>query len=128
MSRSLVLAVAFGIAAAVPTLPAHGQTLILVEPPVAEAQVPPYSDEELQQFAGAAISVQRINDDVAPKLEAAGSPEEQQELAQAASIEMVQAVEGKGMSVDRFEEILYHAQTNPLVAQRVAQLIESFPR
>lgn len=140
MSPSTVFAAAvLGITAAFSAaLPAYGQTVILIEPEVqaappeapAEAQVQSsaYSEEELQKFAGAAITLRRINDDVVPKLEAAESRAEQQELAQAASMEMVQAVEGKGMSVDRFQEILWQAQNNPVVAQRVVQIIEDIQR
>lgn len=84
----------------------------------------PFSDGELAQFAGAALILQRINEDVVPKLEAASTSEEQEELAQAASVEMVQAVEGRGLTVDRFQEILLQAQTDPAVARRVVQYLQ----
>jgi hypothetical protein len=84
-----------------------------------------YSDSELKSFAVAVVEVQRINDTYVQKLESAASPEEQQQLRQAASQEMVQAVEKEGMSVDKYKEIMSHAETNPMVAQRVKEHIRS---
>ena len=125
MSRSLILAAVLGIVAAIP---AYGQTVILIEPSAVQAEASPYSEAELQQFAVTAVTLQRINDDVIPRLESASSREEQEELVQAASVEMMQAVQRKGMSVDRFQEIMQEAQANPELGQRVVQLIESLDR
>jgi hypothetical protein len=59
------------------------------------------------------------------KLESAKSPEEQQQLRQTASQEMVRAVEKEGMSVDKYKEIMSQAKANPAVAERVQQHIMS---
>jgi hypothetical protein len=84
-----------------------------------------YSDSELKTFAVAALEVQRINDAYVQKLESAKSPEEQQQLRQTASQEMVRAVEKEGMSVDKYKEIMSQAKANPAVAERVQQHIMS---
>jgi hypothetical protein len=81
------------------------------------------SESDLKSFAVAVVEVQRINDTYVSKLESAKSPEEQAQVRQAASQEMVRAVENEGMSVDKYKEILTHAQANPTVAARVQEHI-----
>ena len=89
--------------------------------PPAQQSASSFSDSELKSFAVAVLEVQRINDTYVPKLESAKSPEEQQQLRQTASQEMVRAVEKEGMSVDKYKEILSQAQADPAVAERVKQ-------
>ena len=80
-----------------------------------------YSDAELKSFAGAVVEVHRINDAYIPKLQAASTPDEEQKLEAAALHEMVQAAEKEGISVEKYEEILTHAQTNRDIAHRLKQ-------
>ncbi|HYT98123.1 MAG TPA: DUF4168 domain-containing protein [Casimicrobiaceae bacterium] len=82
---------------------------------------PGYSDAELKSFAGAVVEVHRINDAYIPKLLAASTPDEEQQLEAAALHEMVQAVEKEGISVEKYEEILTKAQTNRDIAYRLKQ-------
>jgi Domain of unknown function (DUF4168) len=82
---------------------------------------PRYSDAELKQFAGAVVEVHRINDAYIPKLQAASTPDEEQQLEAAALHEMVQAVEKEGISVEKYEEILTRAQTNRDIVDRLKQ-------
>jgi len=65
------------------------------------------------------VEVHRINDSYIPKLQAANTPDEEQQLEAAALHEMVQAVEKEGISVERYEEILTQAQTNRDIAHRL---------
>ena len=78
-----------------------------------------YSDEELKTFVVAVIEVQRINQDYLNKLGGVASREEQEKVLQTAADQMTQVVEKNGMTVDRFTEILNHAQMNPQLASRV---------
>lgn len=104
-------------------------TLIAAAPaPVAMAQavesqpdtsIPAYSDTELKTFAAAVLEVQRLNEAYSAKLQAAATPEEQETVVQSATSQMTQVVEKNGMSVDRFSQILSHAQRNPDLADRV---------
>lgn len=94
------------------------------QPPAAQPALS-YSDDELKSFVVAALEVQRINSVYLPKLQAAATPEEQQQVRAAASEEMVQAVEKNGLSVDKYKEILDQAQTNPAVAGRVKEHIKN---
>jgi GTP1/Obg family GTP-binding protein len=86
---------------------------------------PSYSDAELKSFAVAALEVQRINDAYLPKLKTASTPEEQKQVEKVATDEMVKAVEKEGMSVDKYKEIMNHAQSNPEIADKVMKHIKS---
>jgi hypothetical protein len=96
-----------------------------VQQPSIEQSASSYNDAELRSFAVAALEVQRINDIYVPKLETAKSPEEQQQIQQTASQEMVRAVENEGISVDRYKEILSDARANPALAARVQEHMKS---
>jgi len=89
--------------------------------PTQAETAPAYSDAELKSFAGAVVEVHRINDAYIPKLLAASTPDEEQQLEAAALHEMVQAVEKEGISVEKYEEILTKAQTNRDIAYRLKQ-------
>ena len=78
-----------------------------------------FSDEELKTFVVAVIEVQRINQDYLNRANAAATKEEQEGMLQSAADQMTQVVEKNGMTVDRFTEILNHAQMNPQLASRV---------
>jgi hypothetical protein len=78
-----------------------------------------FSDEELKTFVVAVIEVQKINQDYISKLGAVTTPEEQERVLQTAADQMTTVVEKNGMTVDRFTEILNHAQMNPQLASRV---------
>ncbi|MBI4206248.1 MAG: DUF4168 domain-containing protein [Betaproteobacteria bacterium] len=93
--------------------------------PKVQQSAPSYSDSELKSFAVAALEVQRINDAYLPKLKSASSPEEQKQVEKTATAEMVKAVEKEGMTVDKYKEIMNHAQSNPEVAEKVMQHIKN---
>jgi hypothetical protein len=96
-------------------------------PPAAPITAPQsaidFTDADLKSFAVAVIHVSQINDTYLPVYQAAKTPEEQQLVEQKATDEMVQAVKKQGMSVEKYQEILTHAKSNPQVANRVDQLI-----
>ncbi|HVO90976.1 MAG TPA: DUF4168 domain-containing protein [Casimicrobiaceae bacterium] len=91
----------------------------------AEPSTPYYSDDELKSFVGAALDVIRVKDAYTPLLEAAATPEQATLVKQQASAEMTKAVEGQGMTVDRFQEILTNAQGAPDLAARINQQLQS---
>jgi len=80
-----------------------------------------YSDAELRSFTLAALNVQRIKGLYLPKLEAAKTPEQEQEVRKAATNEMVQAIEGEGMTVGKYTEIAKQVQQSPEIAKRVQE-------
>jgi hypothetical protein len=84
-----------------------------------------FSDADLKAFVLAAIHVQRISEFYAERLRDANTPQEEQEVKQAATSEMVKAVETEGISVDKYEEIANQAEADEEVAERVKQQIKN---
>ena len=114
--RTRFLAVtAIALAGVAPVPPAFARA----DHPAAEQSVSSYSDTELKSFAIAVLEVQRINNTYLPKLEAAATREEQEQVLQTASDEMTQVVEKNGLSVDRFTQILSHVQMDQGLAERI---------
>jgi hypothetical protein len=87
--------------------------------PQVQQPAPSYSEDELKTFAVAALEVLRINDLYLPKLKMAATPEEQQQVEKTATDEMVKAVQKQGLTVDKYKEIMTHAEANPEIADRV---------
>lgn len=120
MIRSGFLTMLPGVRAAVWT----PLTVVDYGPSAREGSGASFSDADLKSFVIAALEVERISDTYLPKLKAAKTPEEQQQVENAASREMVKAVENKGISVDKYQEIATEAQANPEIAERVKQHIK----
>ena len=92
--------------------------------PAGPAAQQDFSDTELKSFAVALVQVSRINDNYLPVYHAAKTPEEQKAVEDKASREMVQAVEGAGMTVDQYHAILARARSNPEVANRIHEHVK----
>jgi hypothetical protein len=93
-------------------------------PPDIIKAVPVYSDAELRTFAIAAVEVKNVTDAYLPRLQSAQTTEEKRHVESTATAEMIRAVENKGISVARFNEILTQARTDPKLAARIRQHIE----
>jgi hypothetical protein len=115
---TIVIAVLLSIASAPVTWAQFGQAPV-------ERSAQSYSDAELKSVARAVLEVQRINNAYVPRLEAARTPEEEQQVVLSASKEMTQAVEQSGMSIDKYKEILIHAEQNPELADRIREHIRN---
>jgi len=104
------------------------QTTSAQSPSVAPMEAPrpasSYSDTELKSFAVAALDVQRIRGIYLPQFEAAATPEEQEQIQTAARTEMVQAIEKRGMTVDKYTEIARQAQARPEIAEQIEHHIQ----
>jgi hypothetical protein len=117
MFRRLLLTItlmALGAAGA-PTAAAQSSE----DAPALESQT--YTDAALKSFALAAINVQRIKDIYVPQLEAASTPVEADQVREAATKEMVQAIEGEGMTVSQYTEISTQLKADPELAKRVEE-------
>ena len=130
----LLLALALAPSAPAPTTSrpqASGQIAQLVgdqdQPSPSDKSKVSYSDAELRSFAEAAMDVKHIKEVYIPQIVAASSEEEQQQLEEAATKEMTKAVEDRGLKVDRYQEILAAALTQPELAHRVGKYM-SQPR
>ncbi len=87
-----------------------------------------YSDAQLQAFLTAAIKVDRVIQDWAPKIRAAQSPQEQEQLVQSVRAEVVQAIQStNGMTLDEYTAITEQATNDPQLAQRLERILRSQP-
>src|SRR5262245_30608064 len=89
-----------------------------VDPPAS------FSDAELKSFAGIVVEFQRIADTYNPKLKAAQTIREQQQVELAATDEMTRALTQEGMTIERYQEILKHSLTDPGLQKRIKQHIK----
>ncbi len=69
----------------------------------------------------ALAEVERIKQEYSQRLQTAGSEAEQQQIQNEAGQKMLQAVEGKGISVDEYNQIIQTAQTDPALAERLSK-------
>jgi hypothetical protein len=81
-----------------------------------------FSADELQTFAVASLDVERINDQYQTRLRAVENPNEQVDIAMQAEEEMVQSVEEKGLSVDKYNSIARAARTDQTLARQIIEL------
>jgi hypothetical protein len=94
-------------------------------PPSAPAATPPsaaaasISDQELKTFAVAALEVRKINDSYRPRYQSADTPAEKQQVQKEATDKMAAAVSQKGLSVDKYNQIVRVAQADPEVAKQI---------
>jgi LPS O-antigen subunit length determinant protein (WzzB/FepE family) len=106
---------------------AQTEEMPATEAPMQEMQQPAqqdFSEETLQSFAVAFLQVDEINKTYTPRLQEASSPEEQQQIQEEASQEMVTAVENAdGITVQEYTSIMQAAQADPDLAQRLTQYI-----
>jgi len=94
-----------------------------VTPSPAQQSTPSYSDDELRTFAVAVLEVQKINNLYLPRLEAASTTEEQQQVVEAAKVEVAQVIQKQGITINRFHQILGDAQADTGLADKVRKLI-----
>lgn len=118
MIRSTFLTLMFALSGAAWAPIAFAETDDSTAPSAsAEQAAAPYSEADLKSFAVALLEVDRIKTSYGPKL--ALTLRAQQQVKQAASQEMEQALKDQGMSVDKYQEMLINVQTNPALAGKV---------
>ncbi len=83
------------------------------------------SDEDIDTFVEAFVSVQEVREDFADRLQEAEDETEAQEMQQEAQDEMVSAVEDAGMSVEEYNEVAMALQNDPELMQEVQEQAES---
>lgn len=83
-------------------------------------------DREIQAYAAAATEVRQLKQKWIPRFQQAEkeSPQAAAQVEEEAYTEMVGAVEKKGLSVDRYNEIYELAQVDPEVQRKVIEQIE----
>jgi hypothetical protein len=118
--RIAVAAVAAAALAAGLSLPAFAQS----EAPQATQSAAP-SDEDLQSYAAAATEIQTIVQQWQPQIEGAETPEEANELGTQAQVQIVEAVEAEGLSVEEYNQITQLAQADPDLQARIMSYMQT---
>lgn len=90
-----------------------------------QVEIEPVSDDEIETFVAATEEVVVIIEEWQPKLQSAESEEAARELQQQAQDELVAAVEAKGMSADRYNQINMAAAQDEELAARISAVIEA---
>lgn len=103
---------------AIPAALALATLLVLGSAPAAQAQPatpqlsqaqPPkdgnVSDESLQAYAMAVLEINRIQTDMQPQIDGAGSQQEAEQLRRQARDQMVEAIQDQGLSIEQYNEI-----------------------
>lgn len=118
-------ATAFRASALALALSAGGAPLAAAQSSGAAKPTPPaaaaasITDQELKSFAVAALEVKKINDSYRPRYQAAGTPAEKQQVQKEATEKMSSAVQQKGLTVDKYNQIVRVAQADPEVAKTI---------
>lgn len=86
-----------------------------------------FTQDELKSFAAASVRVEQINNKWKPKITDAQGKPEQEKLRKQAMGEMVEAVQGKGLTVQRYNLIVLAMRTNPDIARTVESLRAAQP-
>lgn len=94
------------------------------QPAVPAIEAPGFTEEKLRSFAVAYLQVDAINNNYLPQVEAAATPEEQQQLREEAAQQMVDAVEqSDGITPAEYGEIIQAAQSDAELAQQLSAII-----
>lgn len=92
---------------------------------VQQQQPPELSDSKIQAVAEAYVQVFEIQSAYAPRIEAAQSPEEAQQLQQRANEEVVEVIrEQEGVTVEEYSQIVNLAQSDEQVRERLLKEIQ----
>lgn len=84
-----------------------------------QMQVEPVSDAEVSQFVAANEEVSAIAAEVTPQLEAAEDQAAAQELQASAQERMIAAIQGEGLTAQRFTQIAQLAQMDADLAAKL---------
>jgi hypothetical protein len=93
--------------------------------PAAKPSTPPaaaaasISDQELKTFAVAALEVRKINDSYRPRYQSADTPAAKEQVQKEATDKMAAVVTQKGLSVDKYNQIVRVAQADPEIAKQI---------
>lgn len=97
-------------------------------PPAQAAPTASVNEEDIRAYAEAALAVQEISAKWQPRIAAAQEQQRADEIAgmqRDAQQEMVEAVQDKGLTVERYNDIYKVAQADPAVRDRIVQHMES---
>ena len=99
--------------------PAYAQD---AEPPARAA--PQITDQQLQNYAVAALEVDKVNKTYQPLINKAPTREEQKTLYDKATQEMAEVIQNSGLSVEQYNQITTLVQSNPEISNEVQGYME----
>ncbi len=90
------------------------------------AQENQISDAKLQSFIVAAMKVGGLVDQWTPRIEAAKTPEEKEQLKKTANGELVQAIQSNGdMTVAEYQQIGQRAEGDKALQDRILKILQA---
>jgi hypothetical protein len=122
-SHALLVSLLLAGTAAAPS--ALGQSPSAAAAGQSQAPAPRFSDAELDAFAHAALTVQKINAEYELKMQLTGTQQEQQELMLEASLRKNAAVTNNGLNAEKYQQIIEQIDTNPGFANQVLERIKA---
>ncbi len=90
---------------------------------VTEEEAIEYSDSQLENVADAYVSITEIRQELQDDLANVADEEQARILQQQAGADMVEAVEGTGLAVDEYNEIVEESQVNGNLRNRLMLMI-----
>jgi hypothetical protein len=94
------------------------------QPATPSMQQTEFSQSELESFATATLKVRDIRSKWQSQMQSADNADKAKELQSQANVEMVNAVEANGLTVETYNAIATAARSNPELANRITQLLE----
>lgn len=91
------------------------------QPPISADEL---STSQLESFAAAAVQVSEITEQLQIQAQGVESEDELMELQEQANMQMVAAVEQQGLTVDEYNMIFQVAQTDPMLNERLIEMME----
>jgi hypothetical protein len=101
-----------------------GTPLAMAQSAAPQQQSASISEQDLKTFAGAAKEVQRLNQTYVPAYQAAQTEEQRKAIEQEAMTKMTEAVKEKGLTVDKYNQIVEAAQADPEVARQIDTYVQ----
>lgn len=80
-----------------------------------------FSDTELKSFAAASIEVEDLHEKWSPQIADAAEPREQADVREQAMLEMTEAVQATGLSVQEYNQIVQAMQIDPDTARTIEE-------
>lgn len=88
--------------------------------PLVLAQAADIDDATIEAFAAAQVRVEEIRNSYMPQYQAAETDEQRQQLSEAATQEMVEAVrETPDLTVEEYDAVIEAANQDPSIAERI---------
>lgn len=117
---------AFGFAATAGLMPAAtaAQEASKYDAPLILAQADQIDDATIEAFAAAQLRLAEVEAFYAARYEAADTNEERQQISEAATEEMMEAVEATpGITLDEYNAVVEAANQDPTLVQRINEAI-----